>query len=267
MAEDIAETTTEKLTGLPDPGQDEVALPRDDLRRPGWGLQAREVSAVSAGCETVEELAVVLLPVMQAVCEAVGRNCEVVLHDLSKRDLSHSVYAIYNGAVSNREVGSPSTNLGLEALRDEAADHNSFGYSSRSVDGRAFRSSSVYYRNSRGQIIAALCVNFELTHLQEAARALDFLLRPGSTSDSTQEVIVTDIFRVLEDLVDAAVAATGRTPASMDRNDRVQVVGILEKQGAFNIKRAVEYVADRLGVSKVTAYGYLEEARRRTSFQ
>lgn len=266
MIDDVAPLTTDERTALPDPSLLEAEFLRDDQRRASWGLQAREISAAPAGCETVEELAVVLLPVMQAVCEAVGRNCEVVLHDLSKRDLSHSVYAIYNGAVSNREVGSPSTSLGLEALRDESADHNSFGYSSRSVDGRAFRSSSIYYRNSQGRIIAALCVNFELTHLQEAARALDFLLRPGPNSDSTREVIATDIFRVLEDLVDAAVAATGRTPASMDKNDRVQVMGILEKQGAFNIKRAVEYVADRLGVSKVTAYGYLEEARRRTSF-
>lgn len=266
MTEDISELA-EELADLLDAGDEDAAVPRDGQRSPVWGLQAREIAAVPVVCETVEQLAAVLLPVMQAVCEAVGRNCEVVLHDLSKRDLSHSVYAIYNGAVSNRGVGSPSTSLGLEALRDESADHNGFGYSSRSADGRAFRSSSIYYRNSRGQIIAALCVNFELTHLQEASRALDFLLRPGPGSDSTREVIATDISRVLEDLVDAAVAATGRTPASMDKNDRVQVMAILERQGAFSIKRAVEYVADRLGVSKVTAYGYLEEARRRTNLQ
>lgn len=232
------------------------------VRTPTWGLQSQFVPGPKAVFDSVEDLASAVLPVMQAVSEAIGRNCEVVLHDLSKRDLSHSVYAIYNGLVSRRAVGSPSTNLGLEALRDEAAEHDEFGYTSRSSDGRTFRSSSVYYRNSSGEIIAALCINYDLTPLQQAGASIDGLLQPGPDSSSTREVIAPDISRVLEEMVNAAIKSTSRTPAAMDKNDRVQVMAVLERQGAFTVKRSVDQVAARLGISKVTAYGYLEEARR-----
>ena len=37
---------------------------------------------------------------------------------------------------------------------------------------------------------------------------------------------------------------------------------LLEDRGAFHIKRAAEKISARLGVSRVTAYGYLDEVRR-----
>ncbi|MFP3423033.1 PAS domain-containing protein, partial [Bacillus sp. SIMBA_161] len=73
---------------------------------------------------------------MQAIAAVGGTDCEVVLHDLSSHDLDHSIAAIVNGHVSGREVGGPSTNLGIEVLQNEAADHNAYGYRGRTSDGR-----------------------------------------------------------------------------------------------------------------------------------
>ena len=124
----------------------------------------------------IGEVYAAMQPVMQAIAETIGDNCEIVLHDLSSGDLDKTVYAIYNGLVSGRKVGGPSTNLGVEVLDDPYRNHDEFGYRAVTDDGRELRSSSVYFRNPQGQIIAALCINYDLTDIQEAVNATKKLL-------------------------------------------------------------------------------------------
>lgn len=205
-----------------------------------------------------------LSPLMEAIAAVGGPHCEVVLHDLTTGDLEHSVYAILNGHVSGRSVGGPSTNLGAEVLRDQARDHNAYGYRGRTSDGRELISSSVYYRDHEGRIIAALCINRDLSPVQGAMASLAALLpeSPGNDAESPHELVGPDVNSVLEDMISEAIAATGKPAAVMTKADRIEVLRLLEDRGAFHIKRAAEKVSARLGVSRVTTYGYLDEVRR-----
>lgn len=213
--------------------------------------------------EEFARLAAVLRPTMKAVAAAVGPQCELVLHDLTGRDLEHTIVAIENGHVTGRDVGGPSTSLGLELLHDEAADHDDYGYRGRTRDGRELRSSSVYFRGEDGHVIASLCINVDMTPLQTARASLDEILRHGQELSEPHEIIAEDINEILDQLIDTAVASTGKSPALMSRADRVEVLRYLDNKGAFHVKRAVDRVARRLGVSRVTAYNYLEEIRSR----
>src|SRR5699024_12820750 len=100
-----------------------------------------------------------LAPLMEAIAAVGGPHCEVVLHDLTTRDLEHSVRVILNGHVSGRSVGGPSTNLGAEGLRDQTKYHNAYRYRARTSAGRALPRSSVYYRAHHRRILAAPCIN------------------------------------------------------------------------------------------------------------
>ena len=44
---------------------------------------------------------------------------------------------------------------------------------------------------------------------------------------------------------------------------RIEVIRFMNERGIFLMKGALERVADRLGISKVTVYSYLDEVRRR----
>ena len=59
-------------------------------------------------------------------------------------------------------------------------------------------------------------------------------------------------------LVGMAEATIGKGVAGMSRSEKQQVVHFLDERGAFLIRRAVEDVADRLGVSRFTIYNYLD---------
>lgn len=212
--------------------------------------------------ESIEEVYAALGPVMRAVASAVGPHCEVVLHDVGRNDPGHTIYAIENGHVTGRSVGGPSTNLGLAVRSDQAADHDALGYRGRTSDGRALHCSSVYYRNAAGSVIAALCINLDTTHLENIRSLVNELIpETGASSAPPSEIVGPTIDSVLDEMVEAAVESVGRPTASMSKEDRIQVLRVLEERGAFHIKRSVDRVAARLGVSKVTAYGYLDGIR------
>lgn len=214
----------------------------------------------------IEEAHRVLEPVMRAIAASVGDHCEVVLHDLSAGDLERSIRAIVNGHVSGRDVGGPSTNLGAGVLHNSDADHNAFGYRARTVDGRELLSSSVYYRNPEGRVIAAFCINVDLTPLQRAAAAVASLMPSPREADDSEgaphELVAPDVSSVLDDMISEAISMVGKPSAEMDKSDRIEVLRLLESRGAFHIKRAADKVSTRLGVSRVTVYGYLDEVRR-----
>ncbi len=205
-----------------------------------------------------KDLLPMLEPVMKAMVAASGANCEVVLHDLSE-GVDHSIIAIENGQVTGRAVGDPSTNLGLQVLQSND-EGEQFGYRATTDDGRELRCSSTYFRNDAGTVVAALCVNVDLTPYQSVRGMMEELLDYQSATDQ-EEVFAHDITTVLQHMIDQALRQVGTPVPKMTKPERMRVIEILDRRGAFVVKRAVETVAGTLRISKVTAYAYLDEVR------
>lgn len=209
-----------------------------------------------------KELRELLEPVMQGITSAVGRHCEVVLHDLTGEDFEHTIAAIENGDVTGRSVGGPSTNLGLEVLQG-SSEGDEFGYRARTRDGRELHCSSVYFRDGDGDLVAALCINVDVTPLVAARGALNDVLSGagGNGVPERKEIFASDINELLDQMLEEAVASTDKTASMLTRDDRLAILRILDDRGAFSVKRAVERVSRRLGISRVTVYNYLDEIR------
>jgi predicted transcriptional regulator YheO len=213
--------------------------------------------------ESAAEVLATFQPVMHAIATAGGPSCEVVLHNLDgdDLDLGHTIMAIENGHVTGREVGGPSTSIGLEVQKDPHADHNAFGYRGFTPDGRELRCSSVYFRNHTGRIIAALCVNTDLSAVQQAKSLLDALL-PQEATGVPDEYFGRDLVSVMDAMITEALREVGKPATLMSRDDKIGVLQRLDAQGATRMRKSVESIAVRLGISRVTAYAYLDEARR-----
>ncbi|WP_176451580.1 helix-turn-helix transcriptional regulator [Enemella dayhoffiae] len=205
-------------------------------------------------------------PVLRAIATAGGPNCEAVLHNLEGADvdLGHTIMAIANGHVTGREVGGPSTSIGLAVQQNPDADHDAFGYRGFTSDGRELRCSSIYFRNPAGRIIAALCINVDLSAMQQARAVLDSLLPttdPGAIAPD--EYIGGDLVSVMDAMITRAIHETGKPVGQLTRDDRIAVLQTLDRQGATQMRKSIEAIATRLGISRVTAYAYLDEARSR----
>ena len=216
--------------------------------------------------ESAAEVLETFRPAMRAIAAANGPACEVVLHNLDGADvdLGHTIAAIENGHVTGREVGGPSTSLGLSVLQNRKDDHDAFGYRGFTADGRELRCSSVYFRNRAGDIIAALCINVDLSAVQQARSLLDALLPDAQQTTPAQpdEHFGRDLVSVMDAMIEEAIAEAGRPVAQMSREDRIGVLQRLDARGATQMRKSVETIAVRLGISRVTAYAYLDEARR-----
>ncbi|REJ05082.1 transcriptional regulator [Microbacterium bovistercoris] len=216
--------------------------------------------------ENAEEVLRLYRPVMRALATAAGPSVEVVLHNLDGADvdLGHTIMAIENGHVTGRSVGGPSTSLGLDVMKDRQKDHDAFGYRGTTSDGRELRCSSVYFRNAAGDIIASFCINVDLSPIQQARNMLEALLPAATSGDAgPREHFGTDLVSVMDAMITEAIAEIGRPVEQMSRDDKITVLERLDQRGATQMRKSTESIAKRLGISRVTAYAYLDEARTR----
>lgn len=70
-----------------------------------------------------------------------------------------------------------------------------------------------------------------------------------------------DIERAIAGMIASVEAELGATLAELDRAGKQAAVRILDERGAFAIRRAIEDVADEMGVSRITIYNYLNAIR------
>lgn len=66
----------------------------------------------------------------------------------------------------------------------------------------------------------------------------------------------------LDRLIDAVEAELGGRLPDLGREDKQRAVRLLDERGAFTLRRAVEDVADAMGVSRITVYNYLNAIHR-----
>lgn len=208
-------------------------------------------------------------PYLQAVLQSaeglsvmLGSRYEVILHDLSH--VETSIVAIY-GNVTNRKVGGPATNYLLQLLKtygDEAP--NSLNYRNVLPDGRVLRSSTIFIRDENNHIIGSLCINQDQTDFIVASKLMQELTafqKSSPEEDHAGEFFAHDIGDVMEDMVRTELEILQKPVAYMQKEDKLAVVQRMENKGIFDVKGAVEYVAEKLGVSNYTIYNYLKEIR------
>jgi predicted transcriptional regulator YheO len=70
-----------------------------------------------------------------------------------------------------------------------------------------------------------------------------------------------DIDSVVDAILDAHRIGPDRPWGGLDRAQRLDLFRGLDEHGVFAVRRAVEQVAARLGISRASAYHYLSQAR------
>ena len=66
----------------------------------------------------------------------------------------------------------------------------------------------------------------------------------------------------LDRIIDQVERELGGVLPSLSREAKQHAVRLLDERGAFTLRRAVEDVADAMGVSRITVYNYLNALHR-----
>ncbi|ATZ12931.1 helix-turn-helix transcriptional regulator [Erwinia amylovora] len=195
--------------------------------------------------------------VVDGLAMLIGTHCEIVLHSLE--DLKCSAVRIANGEHTGRKIGSPITDLALRMLHDMAGTDSNVSrtYFTRAKSGVLMKSVTIAIRNRDRRVIGLLCINMNLDvpfsqvmatfmppETQEVASAVNF-------ASSVEDLVTQTLEFTIEEV------STDRNVSNNAKNRQI-VLNLYEK-GIFDIKDAINQVADRLNISKHTVYLYIRQ--------
>lgn len=210
--------------------------------------------------------------VVEFLGKALGPDYEIVLHDTE--DHINSIVAIANGHVSQREVGGPLTNLGLEVISDESYKEMDYkvNYNGISRDHRVLRSSTMFIKDDDKNIVGMLCINFDDRRYKELSENIlklchpDQLMEINSTYESVDslvsnagETFYDSVTEEADKVIQHYLAEHNISKERLTQEDRLHIVETLNRKSIFRLKGAVREAAKQLGCSEPTIYRYLNK--------
>ena len=216
--------------------------------------------------EAMEQILHFLKQLAHGLAAQFGNSCEVVIHDLTKKDLDKSIVYIENGHVSNRHTGDGPSGIVLETLRSDPGKlKDKLAYLTRTDDGRILKSSTLYIRNEEGKIVYIFSMNYDITTLLAAENSIRGLVQTepedshGEDASDSPQRITHNVTELLDLLIEQAIARVGKPVAMMNKDDKVAVVQYLNNAGAFLITKSGDKVSSLLGIAKFTLYSYMDK--------
>ncbi|MDR7869737.1 MAG: PAS domain-containing protein [Tissierellaceae bacterium] len=201
-----------------------------------------------------------------------GPNYEVVLYDLRRDD--RNIIAIANGHVSGRSVGAPLTESNIKSIVNKEYEESDFraNYNSISSNNKVLRSSTLYIKNGDGKIIGLLCLNFDdsafrdlndklmgLIHPDELIHENSFEVLENIRFSDESDSIGTTMEEVSENAIRRVLKNSSVPLDRLTKEEKLNIVKILDDKGIFMLKGAVSYVAELLHSSEATIYRYLND--------
>lgn len=225
--------------------------------------------------------------IVQFLGKTLGPDYEIVLHDLHPDH--NEIVAIANSHVSGRNIGSPLTNASLKMLIDKAYETDDFlcNYKGIAENGQILRSSTMFIKDAKGNPAGLLCINFDdsrYLQLQDTLLSVihpkEYLaVRPSLKKTATDVLPVTadtrenaepepitenfsmDIPSLMHKMFSDATAAVSTPADRLNQQERKDIIEKLHKQGLFQLKGAIAFVAEQFGCSSATIYRYLSELK------
>lgn len=199
------------------------------------------------------------IPMMKMLAATFGKGCEIVLHDLAQPQ-SSVVYTI-NNHVTGRQIGQPFDHLIKQVLlsKDFTEDYKA-NYLVITPDNKEIKSSTVFLRNSLNKIIGAICINYDLSSLRNIQSFCNELLTVDTETIPHETEPFEHVVEIVDDLIDQIISNTDIT--SLKRKEKIELINFMEKKGVFLIKGSIDKVAEKMNISKVTVYSYLDEIKK-----
>ncbi|MBE8128183.1 transcriptional regulator [Photobacterium damselae subsp. piscicida] len=193
--------------------------------------------------------------VVDGLAALIGPFCEIVLHSLA--DLNTSAIKIANGENTGRKVGSPITDLALRMLRDIEGSERNF---SRAKGGALMKSITIAIRNGDNNIVGLLCINVNLD--APFSQILQSFMPTDEAKQAASSVnFASDVDELVDQTVERTIEEINADKAVSNNAKNRQIVMELFDKGIFDIKDAINRVADRLNISKHTVYLYIRQRK------
>jgi predicted transcriptional regulator YheO len=204
------------------------------------------------------------IPIAQMIVKTFGEDCEVVLHDLERPQ--QSVVYTANNRVTGRQVGQSFDHLVPQVILSKKLDNDMVtNYYFHTGDGRLIKSSTVLLKDFDGKVVGAMCINIDTTPITRQMEWLQSMI-PGAgeepSASAPAEVApeeMTHVSEVVTELIDKIIG--DKDISRLRREEKLELIRFMDQRGIFLMKGAVDLVGNRMGISRVTVYSYIDEIR------
>lgn len=210
------------------------------------------------------------IPLVEFLGNVLGKNSEVVLHDLC--NLDNSIIAIANGHVSGRTVGAPITNFALKMIKGEKNKETKkyiLNYNGYSKFNRELKSSTFFIRNNDEKLIGLLCINTDETIFHKLKEVTSLLEQNFNICQSEKSTLILEnterftssIEEIVENAIKDVLTMKNIKIDDLKQHDRLEIIANLHSDGVFLLKGAVTELAKQLKISEPTIYRYLQKMK------
>lgn len=180
-------------------------------------------------------------------------DLEAVVHDIRSGLIAH----IANG-FSKRKVGDASLICDLPEL-EKGLDVIG-PYEKTGSNNRMLRSITIASRSDDGEIVALLCLNFDVTALSQVQKLLSGFatgMKPQARPDA---LFNSDWREKLNDIVEAISVEKCVRRSDFGRAEIMLALVEARANGLLDIRNFVEYFGEYFDISRATVYNYLRAA-------
>jgi predicted transcriptional regulator YheO len=187
-----------------------------------------------------------------------GRNCEVVIHDISSGDADYPIIFIENGHVTHRTTSTNASRVVLNALKHVSDSlEDELNYITKTHDGKILKSSTIYIRDNENKPIGIFSINYDITELTIAKNCIDSLISHKEDIGEANK-IPQNVNQLLDDLLEESMRKIGKPVALMSKEEKIEAIQFLNDAGAFLITKAGDKIANFFGISKYSIYNYVD---------
>ena len=199
--------------------------------------------------------------------EVCGPSYEILIHDVSEPN--HSIVKIVNNHISQREVGSPLTDLAMDLIETQEYKTKSHvaNYLGKTKEGRHLVASTFFIKEN-GELIGLLCVNHDTHAIQDIFDDLEIFIEnhalyPKPDKAKYQENFDNNINDHMFEIVDKEINGSSVAPDRMTTSEKKAIISKLNDYGVFAVRGMIPYIAKQLCTSEPTIYRYLREVKTR----
>lgn len=195
------------------------------------------------------------IPIVEGLAAYLGPSYEITLHSLE--NLDHSVIKIMNGFHTGRSEGSPITDLALsilEKLEEQEGKSDHQVYFCQNHNGEPMKSTTIAIRGQHHRVIGLLCINLYL-----ATPIMDFVtgIFPQNNSVFASEHFAESSTDAVSQKLADAKKVVFSNPAILPSMRNKEIISLLNNWHVFDLKSAVDQIADALNISSHTVYFHL----------
>lgn len=198
------------------------------------------------------------VPLCEAIAGLFHPHVEVVLHDLATQKILYIA-----NVFSKRRAGDSSLN---EPETEFVGTADVIGpYAKMNWDGRRLKSITAVIRDHARKPIGLLCINHDIDALATTVEQLQLMLKLPAQAARTAPLIAQDWRERVNTVIGDFLKKRKATLAGLKSPDMDDLIAEMAGYGIFDIRRAVPYVAEVLGLSRATIYNRLTTVRKRAA--